>query len=307
MRIVFMGTPDFAVPALQALIDSQHDVAAVYTQPPRPAGRGMKLTPSPVQQLAEKYGIPVEYPEKLTVEATEKLKTYSPEMLVVAAYGLLLPQRVLDIAPSLNIHPSRLPRWRGAAPLQHTVMAGDTETDLCIMHMVKALDAGDVYLRLPYILKANETAGSLHDTMATMGAEGLLEVINDWKNYRTQAVPQQGDVVYAHKIDNTTRALNFSRPAKALQSHVRGLSPWPGATASLNGETYKINAVQVVTGHGKAGEILQADDKNGLVVACGEGALRLTQLQRPGKAMMDDTAMLRGYSLPVGAVFDAAL
>lgn len=307
MRIVFMGTPDFAVPALKALLSSAHEVVAVYTQPPRPAGRGMKLSPSPIQQLAEQHGIPVEYPEKLTIEATEKLKSYTPDMLVVAAYGLLLPQRVLDIAPSLNIHPSSLPRWRGAAPLQHTVMAGDTTTDLCIMQMVKALDAGDVYLRIPYILKADETAGSLHDVMANMGAQALLDVITDWQVYQHKGVPQQGDVIYAHKIDNTTRMLDWTRPAKALMSHVRGLSPWPGATAILLGETYKIGEAQLAAGHGQAGEVLVADDKHGLVVACGEGALRLTKLQRPGKAMMDDTAMLRGHSLSVGVKFDAAV
>lgn len=307
MRIIFMGTPDFAVPALQALIDSDHDIVAVYTQPPRPAGRGMNLAPSAVHKLAKAHNIPVEYPEKLTIEATEKLKTYTPDMLVVAAYGLLLPQRVLDVAPSLNIHPSSLPRWRGAAPLQHTVMAGDKTTDLCIMQMVKALDAGDVYLRIPYTLKTDETAGSLHDTMAQMGAKGLLEVINNWQDYRHKGVPQQGEVVYAHKIDNATRAIDWQRPAEALMSHIRGLNPWPGATAVLQGEIYKIGSAEMAQGHGRPGEVVTADDKHGLIVACGEGALRLTKLQRPGKAMMDDTAMLRGHHLAVGTSFDASL
>lgn len=313
-RIVFMGAPDFACPTLQALISSPHQVVGVFSQPPRKAGRGMSLTPTPVHALAEKNGIAVFTPEKFTPEALADLQNLKPDFIVVAAYGLLLPQAVLDVAIPLNIHPSELPRWRGAAPLQRTVMAGDTTTAMCIMHMVKALDAGDVYKRTPYSLKADETAGSLHDEMANLGADDLLAVLNSWADYKDNAAPQGEDgLTYASKLTTADRYIDFHQTPDQINAHVRGLNPWPAALTrlTLHGKDidFKVHVADILDTqtNNPAGTVIKADTQNGLVVACTGGAVRLSRIQRPGKGGMADTDLLRGFNIPTGSLCHAPL
>ncbi len=301
-RIVFMGTPAFAVPALETLLKTQ-TVVGVYSQPPRPAKRGQKVQKSPIHQVAEQHGVPVFNPEKLTPEATEELKALKPDIICVAAYGLLLPQRVLDVAPCLNIHPSQLPRWRGAAPIQHTVLAGDSMTDMCIMHMEKGLDTGPVYLRVPYPVLPNDTSGDLHDRMAIAGAQHLLEVLNAWPNIQAKPQVDEG-TTYAHKITPEMRPTDWNKPALEVHNHIRGLAPWPGATCTHGDTTLKLLRSSLLTSSGQlgnAGEILSADG-DGIVIACGTGSINITELQRPGKKAMPVAEFLKGYPLQKGDI-----
>lgn len=301
MRIVFMGSPEFAVPSLKELA-AMHTVVGVYCQPPKPAGRGLKLTPCPVHKIADAMHLPVFTPARLKGDAVAELAALKPDLICVAAYGLLLPQSVLDIAPCLNVHPSALPRWRGAAPIQHTLMAGDLETEVCIMHMEKSLDTGPVYYRVPVFIWPDATAGDLHDDLAQIGATALAHVVNSWDAFKGKATPQAEDgVTYAHKIDAAARSANFNRPAAEVVHHIMGLSPWPGVMAMHDGIRYKLVQAEVVEGKGTPGHILHTD--HGLVVACATGAVRLRQIQREGKQAMDDTTFLNGHPLPVGSVF----
>jgi methionyl-tRNA formyltransferase len=305
MHIVFMGAPEFAVPSLEKLIASpSHKVVGVFTQPPRPAGRGLQPRKTPVHEVADKHGIPVFTPSRFKGEGLEQLKALHPDMICVAAYGLLLPQSVLDVAPCLNVHPSPLPRWRGAAPLHHTILAGDTSTEVCIMHMEKGLDSGPVYLRLPVKIKDGTTTGQLHDDLSALGANALLQVLNNWDNYNGRAVPQTEEgLTYAYKLTPEMKITDFQRPAPAVRQHILGMCPFPGATTRLDGVLYKLLDAKTVQGTGVAGTVLTADPKNGLIVACGEGAVRLTYLQREGKKPMTDSELLRGGGIKVGAVF----
>lgn len=305
MRVIFMGTPAFAVPALEALIASAHEVVAVYSQPPRPAGRGLKLTSSPVQQLAEVHGIPVFTPTTLkTPEAQADLRAHGADIAVVAAYGLLLPQAVLD-APKhgcINIHPSDLPRWRGAAPIQRTLMAGDSHTACCIMQLELGLDTGPILLRTPYTIPPEMDSGGLHDTMATLGAEQVLTVLAAIENGSAKATTQQPDgVTYAEKITKADRVLDWNRPAPELLAQIRGLSPSPAAVADIRGEPVKIFTAAVETGDaGKTpGTVL---DEQLLINTGGGTALRLLALQRPGKNRQNSADFLKGTSLSNGEV-----
>lgn len=314
MRIVFMGSPDFAVPTLEKLIDSTHDVVGVFSQPPRPAGRGMKEQKTPVHRVAEAYNIPVFTPKRINDNAFAELQALAPDLIVVAAYGLILRPRVLDLAPCLNIHPSALPRWRGAAPLNWTILAGDKDTEICIMHMEKGLDTGPVYKRIPLELTDNETAGSLHNKAARIGAEGLLDVVNNWADFKDKAEPQSEDgVEYASKIEKDDRATDFNKPANEVLNHIRGLSPFPCATGKMDGVNYKFlmadhgpeGAHGNPNGDAQPGAILAANPADGLVVACGKGSVRLSRIQKQGKAAMNDIDFLRGNNLPEGGHFDA--
>ena len=313
MRIVFMGSPDFAVPTLEKLIDSHHDVVGVFSQPPRPAGRGMKEQKTPVHRVAEAYDIPVFTPKRINDSAFAELQALTPDLIVVAAYGLILRKRVLDLAPCLNIHPSALPRWRGAAPLNWTILAGDKNTEICIMHMEEALDTGPVYKRIPLELEDNETAGTLHNKAAQIGAEGLLDVVNNWAEFDGTAETQSEDgVTYASKIEKDDRLTDFTKPADDVLNHIRGLSPFPCATGKMDGVNYKFLMAEhgpegaYGNPHGGAhpGAILAANPSDGLVVACGKGSVRLSRLQKQGKAAMDDMTFLRGNNLPEGAAFE---
>lgn len=304
MNIVFMGSPEFAVPALEALIKSEHNVVAVYSQPPRPAGRGQKEKPTSVHALALQHNIPAFTPEKLTGDAVTELENLKPDLICVAAYGLLLPKSVLDIAPCLNIHPSALPRWRGAAPMHRTVLAGDTTTDMCIMHMEEGLDTGPIYLRKPFTVGENETTGELHDRMALEGGVCLLNVVNNWATYKSDSIPQEGEAVYAHKFKpeqlKEIRKLDFSKSAEDVHNQIRGLSPWPGAVMKHNGEDIKVlkSTIENTESTGNAGEIMSVSAEK-ISVSCAKGSINLHILQRSGKKAIPVSDFIRGYSINV--------
>ena len=295
-----MGTPDFAVPALVALHEAGHNVACVYTQPPRPAGRGKKLRPSPVQAKAEQLGIAVRSPKSLrNEEAQAEFAALGADVAVVAAYGQILPQPVLD-APAhgcLNIHASILPRWRGAAPIHRAIMAGDEETGVTIMQMEAGLDTGPM-LHIVRTPVNDKTTGELTEQLAELGASAMVEVLADLASYEAQ---RQDDALatYAPKIDKAEARIDWSRPAVELVRHVHGLAPFPGAWFELEGERVKLLSVEDVGGSGEAGVAL--DDA--LTIACGEGALRPTRLQRAGKPAMNREDFLRGRPVPAGTRF----
>jgi methionyl-tRNA formyltransferase len=306
MRIVFMGSPDFACPALSGLIQSDHDILAVYSQPPKKAGRGHKVTPTPVHQLAEKNNIPVHTPAKLDGDEVTALKNYAPGVIVVAAYGLLLPKNVLDIAPCLNIHPSALPRWRGAAPLNRTILAGDTTTDVCIMQMEEGLDTGPVYLRERYTVGEDETAGELHDRLAKEGACLLLRALEDWQTLTP--IPQSESGIkptYAHKFKpkklEKIRPLDFHKTAEELHNRIRGLSPWPGATAVYETAEKEEIPLKILASHihkkegnNTPGSIMKAD-KQGILIGCQQGVIQITYLQKPGNKALPAMDFLNGF------------
>lgn len=302
LKLIFMGTPEFAVPALQALIDAGHDIRAVYSQPPRPAGRGKKLRKSPVHELADKHGIEVRTPTSLkSRDAQIEFDKLKADAAVVAAYGLILPKAILE-APKLgclNIHPSLLPRWRGAAPIPHTILAGDEETAVCIMQMDEGLDTGDILAQENTPVKPEETAGTLHDRLAKLGAELLVKTLDEMTEGKIHHTPQTGEgAIYAPKISKKEGHIHWNSPAEELERLVRGMSPWPGAFFTYEGENIKVLSVALAEGEGEPGEVL--DDM--LTVACGKGALRLTRLQRPGRKPMGTADFLRGFPFPKGTV-----
>lgn len=300
LRLVFMGTPDFAVPALAALIAAGHEIAAVYTQPPRPAGRGHKLQPSPVHRLADAHGIPVRTPRSLRkAEAQEEFAALTADAAVVAAYGLILPPAILE-APRLgciNLHASLLPRWRGAAPIQRAIMAGDAETGITVMQMDEGLDTGGMLLRQSVPIGPEATAGSLHDDLAAIGGPLIVRTLDEVAAGRLRAEPQPDTgITYAEKIDKAEAGIDWSRSAAALDCHIRGLSPFPGAWFEHDGVRIKVLLSEPADGAGEPGLVL--DDR--LTVACGEGAVRLKRLQRAGKAAMDVDDYQRGRAISAG-------
>lgn len=285
MRIVFAGTPEFAAEHLKALLDSPHEIVAVYTQPDRPAGRGQKLAPSPVKQLAATHDIPVLQPLTLrNAEAQAELAALQPDLMVVVAYGLILPQAVLDIPRlgCINSHASLLPRWRGAAPIQRAVQAGDAQSGVTVMRMEAGLDTGPMLLKVNTPISADDTGGSLHDRLAEMGPPAVLEAIAGLEAGTLQGEMQDDALAtYAHKLNKDEARIDWARPAVELERLVRAFNPWPVCHSTLGGESVKVLAAQLSTGQGAPGEILRAS-KDGLVVACGEQALCLTRLQLPG-------------------------
>ncbi|HET6552960.1 MAG TPA: methionyl-tRNA formyltransferase [Dyella sp.] len=286
LRVVFAGTPEFSVPCLEACRASGADVVAVYTQPDRPAGRGRKLTPSPVKHAAVAAGIAVEQPESLKSEdARATLAAYAPDLMVVVAYGLILPRKVLAI-PRLgcwNVHASLLPRWRGAAPIQRAILAGDAESGVDLMQMEAGLDTGPVLLERRTPITHEDTGGSLHDRLSALGAdvlaEGLARVMAG-ETLEPRGQPDEG-VTYAHKLDKAEAKLDFSRPAIELERQVRAFDPWPVAEGEINGETLRVWAARAIEGSGVPGSVLNVG-RDGIDIACGEGALRVTSLQRAG-------------------------
>lgn len=298
MRIVFMGTPDFAVPALVALIEAGHEVVAAYTQPPRPGGRrGKELTPSPVHKEAELRGIAVRHPVSLRgADEQAAFAALEADVAIVAAYGLILPQAVLD-APRLgclNIHASILPRWRGAAPIQRAILAGDPTTGVTIMQMEAGLDTGPMLATLRTVIEG-KTAGDLTTELADKGARLLVGTLRDLAVHRPVQQPEDG-VTYAKKIDKAEAQLDFTQNAEGVERQVRAFMPAPGAFFMLEGERYKVLAATVTEGTGEPGVTL--DDA--LTVACGNGALRVTRIQRAGKPAMDAADLLRGRPIPAG-------
>lgn len=298
MRIVFMGTPDFSVPVLEALAAAGHEIAAVYCQPPRPAGRGKKDRPSPVQARAEQLGFEVRHPVSLkTPEAQADFAALGADVAVVVAYGLILPQAVLD-APArgcLNIHASLLPRWRGAAPIHRAIMAGDAETGVCIMQMEAGLDTGPVLLRKTTPIGTEETTAQLHDRLSQMGAGAIVEALGCLDQLTPAAQPDEG-VTYAAKIDKAEARIGWSKPAVEVDRLIRGLSPFPGAWFELDGVRIKALGSRLADGSGTAGEVLGSD----LRVACGAGAVVLTRLQRAGKAAQDTQVFQQGAQIGAG-------
>ncbi|MYM56768.1 methionyl-tRNA formyltransferase [Thalassovita mangrovi] len=298
MRVIFMGTPDFSVPVLDALVDAGHDVAAVYCQPPRPAGRGKKDRPTPVHARALELGLEVRHPVSLkSPEEQVAFADLNADVAVVVAYGLILPQAILD-APKhgcLNIHASLLPRWRGAAPIHRAIMAGDAETGICIMQMEAGLDTGPVLLRETTPIGAEETTAGLHDRLSEMGAKLIVEALARLDELTPEVQPEQG-VTYAHKIDKAEAAIDWTAPAEEVDRKIRGLSPFPGAFIEHDGQRIKLLASRLADGSGEPGELL--DDQ--LTVACGTGAVQLLRLQRAGKAAQDADIFLRGMPLSKG-------
>lgn len=305
LRIVFMGTPEFSVPTLAEIIGAGHDVVAVYSQPPRPAGRGMSETKSPVHQFAEQSGIAVLTPKSLrNAEAQAAFAAHNADVAVVVAYGLILPKAVLD-APKygcLNLHGSKLPRWRGAAPIQRAVMAGDTETAAMVMRMDEGLDTGPVCLAEIIPIGPDMTAGELHDTMKLQGAGLMVRALAALERGSLTETPQPADgVTYAAKIEKGEGRIDFAKPARDVHNLVRGLSPFPGAFVEINAggkpERLKILRTALASGAGTPGTVLDGD----LTIACGEGAIRLVQVQRAGKRPMSAGEFLRGFQLAKGA------
>lgn len=285
LRIVFAGTPEFAAEHLKALLDSPHQIIAAYTQPDRPAGRGQKLAPSPVKQLAQQHGIPVLQPQTLRDPAAQaELAALQADLMVVVAYGLILPQVVLD-TPRLgciNSHASLLPRWRGAAPIQRAIQAGDRDSGVTVMQMEAGLDTGPMLLKVSTPISAEDTGGSLHDRLAELGPPAVLQAIAGLAaGSLAGEVQDDGLATYAHKLNKDEARLDWARPAPELERLVRAFNPWPICHSTLNGEPLKVLAAQLADGQGAPGQILAAS-RDGLTVACGEGALRLTRLQLPG-------------------------
>jgi len=299
MRVVFMGTPAFSVPVLDALHAAGHDIVCVYTQPPRPAGRGKKDRPSPVQARAEELGLPVRHPRSLrNDEAQAEFAALNADIGVVVAYGLILPQAILD-APErgcLNIHASLLPRWRGAAPIHRAVLAGDTETGICIMQMDAGLDTGPVLLREATPITPDDTTADVHDRLAAMGARLIVDALATLDTLTPEAQPDTG-VTYADKIDKAEARIDWSRPATEVDRQIRGLSPFPGAWTTLGGKRLKLLRSRVATGQGAPGTVL-----TGFTIACGTGAVEITQAQIEGRGAQDAAAFLRGTSLPPGTI-----
>jgi methionyl-tRNA formyltransferase len=306
LRLIFMGTPDFAVPTLRAILDAGHKVAAVYTQPPRSAGRGMALRKSPVQQTAEQAGLTVLTPERLkSAEEQARFASFNADAAVVVAYGLILPKAILN-APrqgALNLHASLLPRWRGAAPINRAIMAGDTETGVAVMRITEGLDAGPVCLEARVPIGANETAGELHDELATRGARLMVQALSALEHGELNCRPQaEGGVTYAEKIDPAETRIDWHQPARDVHNLIRGLSPYPGAwfEVDLNGKLERIKALRstLANSSGVPGALL--DDS--LTIACGQGAVRLVEVQRAGKRLMAAEEFLRGAAPAPGTV-----
>ncbi len=301
MRIIFAGTPPFAAAALNALADAGHDIALVLTQPDRPAGRGMKLTPSAVKQAALARGLPVAQPASLkTPEAQAELAALNADAMVVAAYGLILPQAVLDIPRlgCLNIHASLLPRWRGAAPIQRAILAGDSQTGVTIMQMDAGLDTGAMLSRTVVPIRDTDTAGSLHDTLAAAGAEAIVSALANY-SVLTPETQDNAQATYAAKLSKEEAQLDWDQPADVLARAVRAYNPVPGAWTLLDGAPLKVWAVQSVPGTGAPGTVLRAET-DGLVVACGSGALALQDIQPAGSKRMAAAAFLAGRPLAAG-------
>jgi methionyl-tRNA formyltransferase len=297
MRLVFMGTPEFSVAALQALIEAGHEIACVYSQPPRPAGRGYALKPSPVHALANARGIEVRTPVSLkSLEEQNRFAALNAEAAVVVAYGLLLPKPILD-APRFgcfNIHASLLPRWRGAAPIQRAIMAGDTETGVTIMKMDVGLDTGPMLLTKRLAITPETTYSTLHDQLMAVGSTAIVEALKE-PDASGQPQPEAG-VTYAHKINKTEARIDFAKPADAVRNHIHGLSPFPGAWCMINGTRVKILRAHVTAGAGEPGTFINDQ----LSIACGEGALELLELQREGKGAMQAQDFIRGYPISTG-------
>jgi methionyl-tRNA formyltransferase len=306
LRVAFAGTPEFAACALEAILAAGYEVPLVLTQPDRPAGRGMKLMPSAVKQLALARGIEVDQPEKLRTEAQRaRLAECAPDVLVVAAYGLILPKSVLELPRlgCLNIHASLLPRWRGAAPIHRAIEAGDAETGITIMQMDEGLDTGAMLLARAIPILPGDTTTSLHDRLAVLGGECIVEAMARLQRGELVATPQPAEgVTYAAKIGRAEAAIDWTRPAAEIERAMRAFDPFPGAAASLRDTVVKCWSGKVVPGIGEPGTVLAVDDES-ITIACGHDALRCTVLQRPGSKRLPAGEFVRGFPVSVGERF----
>src|SRR5712691_5847443 len=302
LRLVFMGTPDFAVPTFAAIVGHGHDVGAVYTRAPQPAGRGMELRPSPVEREARRLRIPVLTPKSLRPpEAQEAFRAHRADAAVVVAYGLILPKPILDAPPlgCFNLHASALPRWRGAAPINRAIMAGDCETAVVVMKMAEGLDTGPMAMAERIAIGPDMTAGELHDELARLGADLMVRALGAMERGSLQLTPQpEAGVTYAAKIEKDETRIDWRRPGKAVHDHIRGLSPFPGAWCEIAGARVKVLRSTKVAGAGAPGTVL--DDR--LTIGCGDGAVRIVELQRAGKQAMKADEFLRGVPLAAGTV-----
>ncbi len=312
MKVIFAGTPEFAAVALQALHEAGFEIPLVLTQPDRPAGRGMQLQPSAVKQYAVKHGMEVLQPLSLRMDAKdpqraaeakaahERLLATDYDVMVVAAYGLILPRSTLDIKPCLNIHGSLLPRWRGAAPIHRAIEAGDAETGVTIMAMEEGLDTGPMLLVERTPITPQDTTATLHDKLAAMGAEMMVKVLRKMEQGVVEAVPQpEQGVTYANKILKEEAVLDFTQPAREICRKIRAFNPFPGAHGDVNGTVIKLWGAEVLDGGTNAapGQVIAADAQHGIVIACGEGTLRLTQLQKPGGKRLPAAEFIKGFPL----------
>ncbi|MGH8529867.1 MAG: methionyl-tRNA formyltransferase [Nevskiales bacterium] len=308
MKLVFAGTPDFALPALAICAAAPHEMLAVYTQPDRPAGRGRRLTASPVKRRALELAVPVhQSPTLKSPEAQAQLRALAPELIVVVAYGLMLPQAVLDIPKHgcVNVHASLLPRWRGAAPIARAILAGDSETGISIMQMDAGLDTGPILLTRTCAIRVDDSAATLHDRLAALGAEALTEALTHIASGRSKSRPQpESGASYAHKLDKREAQLDWTRTAEQLARQVRAFNPTPIASAGLNGETLRVWQAQAITGSAAAtpGSVIRAGAA-GIEVATGDGVLRITQLQWPGGRVLSAAEAANGRAL-VGQRFN---
>ncbi|MRR09544.1 methionyl-tRNA formyltransferase [bacterium] len=306
-KVAFAGTPEFAAQALEAILAAGYTVPLVLTQPDRPAGRGQQLQPSAVKKVALAHGLPLHQPERLKDPATHApLIEAAPDLLVVAAYGLILPQAVLDIPRRgcINIHASLLPRWRGAAPIQRAIEAGDAETGVTIMGVELGLDSGPMLLAESLPITADDTAATLHDKLAAQGARLIVDALGRLDSLVPQVQPEEG-VTYAKKIEKAEAQIDWTLPAEVLARRSRAFDPFPGCLGNLRQTAIKIWRGEATTGNGEPGAVL-AVANDGIVVACGEGALRLTQLQKPGGKRLSARDFLQGFPITVGERFEPA-
>ena len=308
LRLIYMGTADFAVPALRALAQSRHEVVAVYTQPARPAGRGMQARPSPIQRAADERGLPVRTPLSLKeITEREALTVLRPDLAVVAAYGLILPQAILDIPRlgCINLHGSALPRWRGAAPIQRAILAGDRETGVTVIQMEAGLDTGPMLAMERVPITGETTAQTLHDRLAALAAEMIVPMVDRLAAGGVTATPQPAEgATYAKKIEKDEGRIDWQEPAEAIERQLRALNPWPGCFTMLQGQRLRVlkgEARREASSGSAAGTVL--DDE--LCIACGEGVLCITELQKAGGKPMAAGTFLRGHPVPAGARFDA--
>lgn len=312
MRIVFAGTPDFAVPTLEALAESDHQLVGVITNPDRPRGRGSDPLPSPVKRAAVERDIPVYQPEEIDREATEKLEAWAPDAVVVAAYGQILPEWFLEWPDRgcINVHASLLPKYRGAAPIHWAILEGEDETGVTIMEMEPELDTGPILLQEAVEIGALETAESLHDRLANLGARLAVEALDRMERGDVAPTPQDDDAAtYASKLSKSDGRIDWSEPAEAVANRIRGLNPWPGAFSELprdgESERLKFHLAEPTDGDGEPGEVLEADPSGDrLVIACGEGAISVLEIQAPGGQKLDAGDFLNGYELERGDQFD---
>jgi len=316
MKLIFAGTPEFASQALGALLNSRHEVVLVLTQPDRPAGRGMRLQPSPVKQLAEKHGIAVFQPPTLKDPAQQETlfslaRASGAVVMVVAAYGLILPQAVLDLCPrgALNIHGSLLPRWRGAAPIQRALLAGDAQTGICIMQMDAGLDTGPVLLSEALPITSEDDTQSLHDKLAGLGARLIVQALDELEAGRLQAKPQPAEgATYARKIEKAEARIDWNEPAEVVERHIRAFRPAPGAVTTLDGRDIKVWRARLAENSGskaQPGSILRADAQ-GIRIACKTGTLDLLELQKAGSQRMAAGDFLRGTAINAGTILGAS-